>query len=163
MSTCKQKQSWSLDSGMNAWRETWLFFNMNLHNSSDPVKLTWKFSPINKFIFQVDEIEVVMPNQHYFTIDMTKMGLVNKDEVSSVVDTGISLTKQTNNKNDKITDMYYLPRRFFSPWITPQATSQEQCAGNSGPSCKETKVLLIDFLTTSGSEKKQQPEKCFTS
>lgn len=49
---------------------------------------------MNKFVFQVDEIEVVMPNQHYFTIDMTKMGLVNKDEVSSVVDTGISLTNQ---------------------------------------------------------------------
>ncbi|XP_047442302.1 uricase [Mugil cephalus] len=32
-------------------------------------------------ISQVDEIEIVMPNQHYFTIDMTKMGLVNKDEV----------------------------------------------------------------------------------
>lgn len=30
---------------------------------------------------EVDEIEIVMPNQHYFTIDMTKMGLVNKDEV----------------------------------------------------------------------------------
>ncbi|XP_008294859.1 uricase [Stegastes partitus] len=30
---------------------------------------------------EVDEIEIVMPNQHYFTIDMTKMGLSNKDEV----------------------------------------------------------------------------------
>uniref|UniRef100_A0A3P9LFC4 Uricase n=1 Tax=Oryzias latipes TaxID=8090 RepID=A0A3P9LFC4_ORYLA len=30
---------------------------------------------------EVEEIEIVMPNQHYFTIDMTKMGLVNKDEV----------------------------------------------------------------------------------
>ncbi|AWP10863.1 Uricase isoform 2 [Scophthalmus maximus] len=30
---------------------------------------------------EVDEIEIVMPNQHYFTIDMTKMGLANKDEV----------------------------------------------------------------------------------
>ena len=30
---------------------------------------------------EVDEIEIVMPNQHYFTIDMTKMGLMNKDEV----------------------------------------------------------------------------------
>lgn len=35
--------------------------------------------------FQVDEIEIVMPNQHYFTIDMTKMGIVNKDEASSIV------------------------------------------------------------------------------
>ncbi|KAG7242796.1 hypothetical protein INR49_019020 [Caranx melampygus] len=26
--------------------------------------------------------EIVMPNQHYFTIDMTKMGLNNKDESS---------------------------------------------------------------------------------
>ncbi|KAE8294108.1 Uricase [Larimichthys crocea] len=32
-------------------------------------------------ILEVDEIEIVMPNQHYFTIDMTKMGLTNKDEV----------------------------------------------------------------------------------
>lgn len=62
---------------------------MNLHNSSDPVKLTWKLLPLNRFVFQVDEIEVVMPNQHYVTIDMTKMGLVNKDEVSSVVETSI--------------------------------------------------------------------------
>ncbi|KAM3620554.1 uncharacterized protein V6R79_025275 [Siganus canaliculatus] len=30
---------------------------------------------------EVDEIEIVMPNQHYFTIDMTKMGLTNNDEV----------------------------------------------------------------------------------
>jgi hypothetical protein len=30
----------------------------------------------------VEEIEIVMPNQHYITIDMTKIGLVNKDEVS---------------------------------------------------------------------------------
>ncbi|XP_056893173.1 uricase [Takifugu flavidus] len=30
---------------------------------------------------EVEEIEIVMPNQHYFTIDMTKMGIVNKDEV----------------------------------------------------------------------------------
>lgn len=29
----------------------------------------------------IEEIEIVMPNQHYFTIDMTKMGLSNKDEV----------------------------------------------------------------------------------
>ncbi|XP_076134167.1 uricase isoform X1 [Alosa pseudoharengus] len=30
---------------------------------------------------EIEEIEVVMPNQHYFTIDMTKMGLSNKGEV----------------------------------------------------------------------------------
>ncbi|KAK0143394.1 Uricase [Merluccius polli] len=30
---------------------------------------------------EVEEIEIVMPNQHYFTIDMTKIGLMNKDEV----------------------------------------------------------------------------------
>uniref|UniRef100_A0A8C6TU75 Uricase n=1 Tax=Neogobius melanostomus TaxID=47308 RepID=A0A8C6TU75_9GOBI len=30
---------------------------------------------------EIEEIEIVMPNQHYFTIDMTKMGLANKDEV----------------------------------------------------------------------------------
>lgn len=32
-------------------------------------------------LFQIEEIEIVMPNQHYFTLDMTKMGLTNKDEV----------------------------------------------------------------------------------
>ncbi|XP_041647900.1 uricase isoform X2 [Cheilinus undulatus] len=32
-------------------------------------------------VLEVDEIEIVMPNQHYFTIDMTKMGISNKDEV----------------------------------------------------------------------------------
>ncbi|XP_069006091.1 uricase [Embiotoca jacksoni] len=35
---------------------------------------------------EVDEIEIIMPNQHYFTIDMTKMGLVNKDEVLLALD-----------------------------------------------------------------------------
>ncbi|XP_051529237.1 uricase [Myxocyprinus asiaticus] len=30
---------------------------------------------------EVEEIEIIMPNQHYFLIDMTKMGLSNKDEV----------------------------------------------------------------------------------
>lgn len=30
---------------------------------------------------EVEEIEIVMPNQHYFTIDMTKMGLTNEAEV----------------------------------------------------------------------------------
>nr|XP_061832129.1 uricase-like [Nerophis lumbriciformis] len=30
---------------------------------------------------EVEEIEIIMPNQHYFTIDMSKMGLENKDEV----------------------------------------------------------------------------------
>ncbi|XP_062868496.1 uricase [Trichomycterus rosablanca] len=30
---------------------------------------------------EVEEIEIVMPNQHYFTIDMTKLGLSNRDEV----------------------------------------------------------------------------------
>lgn len=32
-------------------------------------------------VLEVEEIEIVMPNQHYFTIDMTKMGLINNDEV----------------------------------------------------------------------------------
>ncbi|XP_072245530.1 uricase [Leuresthes tenuis] len=30
---------------------------------------------------EVDEIEIVMPNQHYFIIDMTKMGIANQNEV----------------------------------------------------------------------------------
>lgn len=41
---------------------------------------------LKQFVLQVDEIEVVMPNQHYFTIDMTKMGLQNEGEVSRVVE-----------------------------------------------------------------------------
>lgn len=36
---------------------------------------------------KVEEIEIVMPNQHYVTIDMSKLGLDNKNEVRSVVDT----------------------------------------------------------------------------
>ncbi|KAK5907195.1 uricase [Pseudochaenichthys georgianus] len=35
---------------------------------------------------EVDEIEMVMPNQHYITIDMTKMGINNKDEVLLALD-----------------------------------------------------------------------------
>ncbi|CAL1593565.1 unnamed protein product [Knipowitschia caucasica] len=35
---------------------------------------------------EIEEIEIVMPNQHYFTIDMTKMGLSNKDEVLLALD-----------------------------------------------------------------------------
>uniref|UniRef100_A0A8C5HHF2 Uricase n=1 Tax=Gouania willdenowi TaxID=441366 RepID=A0A8C5HHF2_GOUWI len=35
---------------------------------------------------EVEEIEIVMPNQHYITIDMTKMGLTNKDEVLLALD-----------------------------------------------------------------------------
>ncbi|KAM9762171.1 uricase [Menidia menidia] len=34
-----------------------------------------------KRIPEVDEIEIVMPNQHYFIIDMTKMGIANQNEV----------------------------------------------------------------------------------
>lgn len=41
----------------------------------------------NTLSLKVEEIEIVMPNQHYFTIDMTKMGIVNKNEVCSVIDT----------------------------------------------------------------------------
>ncbi|XP_068599912.1 uricase [Brachionichthys hirsutus] len=49
---------------------------------------------------EVEEIEIVMPNQHYFTIDMTKLGLMNKDEVLLPMDnpsgniTGILRRKQ---------------------------------------------------------------------
>lgn len=38
-------------------------------------------------LWKVEEIEVVMPNQHYFTIDMTKMGIANKNEVCWVINT----------------------------------------------------------------------------
>ncbi|KAM8930886.1 uricase-like [Pelodytes ibericus] len=30
---------------------------------------------------QIEEIEVILPNKHYFTIDMSKFGLTNKDEI----------------------------------------------------------------------------------
>lgn len=41
---------------------------------------------MNKYCLQkVEEIEIVMPNQHYFIIDMKKMGIVNKDEVVPVI------------------------------------------------------------------------------
>nr|XP_005993907.1 PREDICTED: uricase-like isoform X1 [Latimeria chalumnae]CCT61357.1 uricase [Latimeria menadoensis] len=30
---------------------------------------------------EIEEVEIVMPNKHYFTIDMSKIGIVNKDEV----------------------------------------------------------------------------------
>lgn len=75
-----------------------------------------------------------MPNQHYITIDMTKMGLTNKDEVSSVITT----TKFSSHEIYLVTDLYFSPHRFFLPWITLQATSQGQCAGNSKPSCEGT-------------------------
>ncbi|XP_068447731.1 uricase [Clinocottus analis] len=35
---------------------------------------------------EVEEIEMVMPNQHYITIDMTKLGITNKDEVLLALD-----------------------------------------------------------------------------
>ncbi|XP_015234145.1 PREDICTED: uricase-like [Cyprinodon variegatus] len=42
----------------------------------------WRYNKVQDVDFDaVEEIEIVMPNQHYFTIDMTKMGLNNKDEV----------------------------------------------------------------------------------
>lgn len=31
--------------------------------------------------FQIEEIEISLPNIHYFNIDMSKMGLINKEEV----------------------------------------------------------------------------------
>ncbi|NP_001083634.1 urate oxidase L homeolog [Xenopus laevis] len=30
---------------------------------------------------EIEEIEIILPNKHYFTIDMSKMGLTNQDEV----------------------------------------------------------------------------------
>ncbi|XP_067845744.1 uricase [Heptranchias perlo] len=35
---------------------------------------------------EMEEIEIVMPNKHYFTIDMTKLGIHNNDEVLLPVD-----------------------------------------------------------------------------
>lgn len=31
--------------------------------------------------FQIEDMEISLPNIHYFNIDMSKMGLINKDEV----------------------------------------------------------------------------------
>ncbi|XP_053324930.1 uricase-like [Spea bombifrons] len=30
---------------------------------------------------EIDEIEVILPNKHYFTVDMSKFGLTNQDEI----------------------------------------------------------------------------------
>ncbi|CAJ0968107.1 unnamed protein product [Ranitomeya imitator] len=30
---------------------------------------------------QIEEVEIILPNKHYFTIDMSKFGLNNKDEI----------------------------------------------------------------------------------
>ncbi|KAJ7986712.1 hypothetical protein DPEC_G00342740 [Dallia pectoralis] len=35
---------------------------------------------------EVEEIEIVMPNQHYFNIDMTEMGITNNNEVFLALD-----------------------------------------------------------------------------
>lgn len=34
--------------------------------------------------FQIEDMEISLPNIHYFNIDMSKMGLVNKDEVRTL-------------------------------------------------------------------------------
>lgn len=34
--------------------------------------------------FQIEDIEISLPNIHYFNIDMSKMGLINKDEVRTL-------------------------------------------------------------------------------
>lgn len=31
--------------------------------------------------FQIEDMEISLPNIHYFNIDMSKMGLINKEEV----------------------------------------------------------------------------------
>lgn len=90
-----------------------------------------------QFVLQVDEIEVVMPNQHYFTIDMTKMGLQNKDEVSGAVEE-FKLKCQHRQPY-----WHLFPCRYFSPWTAHRATSQAQCAGSSEPSCEEAITALI--------------------
>lgn len=33
------------------------------------------------FGFQIEDMEISLPNMHYFNIDMSKMGLINKEEV----------------------------------------------------------------------------------
>jgi hypothetical protein len=33
------------------------------------------------FGFQIEDMEISLPNIHYFNIDMSKMGLINKEEV----------------------------------------------------------------------------------
>lgn len=34
--------------------------------------------------FQIEDMEISLPNIHYFNIDMSKMGLINKDEVRTL-------------------------------------------------------------------------------
>lgn len=58
---------------------------------------------------KVEEIEIVMPNQHYFTIDMTKLGLDNKNEVRSVVDTHWGNADSTRALLTVLTSQVLLP------------------------------------------------------
>ena len=51
-------------------------------NACEHAEISRKHGSNHQTLLKVEEIEIVMPNQHYITIDMTKIGLVNKDEVS---------------------------------------------------------------------------------
>lgn len=63
----------------------------------------------------MDEIEIVMPNEHYFTIDMTRMGIVNNDEVSSVLTNGPS-----HSLNDRVVDIsIFFPSQVLLPLDNP--------------------------------------------
>ena len=35
--------------------------------------------------FQIEDMEISLPNIHYFNIDMSKMGLINKEEVRELL------------------------------------------------------------------------------
>lgn len=57
-----------------------------------------------------------MPNVHYVTIDMTKMGITNKDEVSSVITTNLSCSVNV------VTDLSYSPKKVLLALDNPSGS-----------------------------------------
>lgn len=53
--------------------------------------------------FQIEDMEISLPNIHYFNIDMSKMGLINKEEVRDF-------------KNSESTFLPHLPSVSSSIW-----------------------------------------------
>lgn len=67
-----QRQGWSLQNGLvSMWRE----------GGSGGERFTVAQRGIYYCAFQIEEMEISLPNIHYLNIDMSKMGLINKEEV----------------------------------------------------------------------------------
>ncbi|XP_029473823.1 uricase-like isoform X2 [Rhinatrema bivittatum] len=86
------KWTYSHSQGINfdaAWKTVWESVLEKFAGPSD----TGEYSPsVQKTLYdiqvlclkripEIESIEIVLPNKHYFTIDMSKFGLDNKDEV----------------------------------------------------------------------------------